>query len=164
MILINLGLFGITFMVPLLSGKFFFISLVCFFAGTIGGALSLQQRVQKIPNSELDTIANSWITLLFVPIFSGVFALILYVIFLANIVDGNLFPKFEIPHEPTKGIDSRYFINLFSNTYPASLQDIARLIFWCFIAGFSERFVPNIIGKASNSGEEEPKHEKMENE
>ena len=160
LILINLLLFGITFMIPLLSGRFFFISLVCFFAGAIGGALSLQQRVHKISGGELNILANSWATLLFVPIFSGVFALILYVVFLANIVDGNLFPKFEIPHETTKGIDSRYFINLFSNTYPASLQDIARLIFWCFIAGFSERFVPNIIGKASKTGEEENSTEK----
>jgi hypothetical protein len=28
--------------------------------------------------------------------------------------------------------------------------DFAKLLFWCFVAGFSERFVPQIINKTLN--------------
>jgi hypothetical protein len=48
--------------------------------------------------------------------------------------------------------------NFFLNTYPSSGQDLAKLIFWCFLAGFSERLVPQIItniGVKATGGKEE---------
>jgi hypothetical protein len=35
--------------------------------------------------------------------------------------------------------------NLFISTYPTTGVDVAKLIFWSFVAGFSERLVPQII-------------------
>jgi hypothetical protein len=40
----------------------------------------------------------------------------------------------------------------FRDTYPASGSDLAKLLFWCFVAGFSERLIPQILGKAEGGG------------
>ena len=77
------------------------------------------------------------------------FALVLYVGFLSKIVDGPLFPQFTIRPfaEPSTTEDVVIFL---SQTYPKSGPDLAKLLFWCFVAGFSERFVPQIIGGAES--------------
>jgi hypothetical protein len=33
--------------------------------------------------------------------------------------------------------------------YPASGKEVAKLLFWSFVAGFSERLVPQVIGGAA---------------
>jgi hypothetical protein len=38
--------------------------------------------------------------------------------------------------------------NFFSLTYPATGADVAKFLFWSFVAGFSERFVPQILDQA----------------
>ena len=43
-----------------------------------------------------------------------------------------------------KLIDFNNFLKL---TFPKSGPNVAKLIFWSFVAGFSERFVPQIIKK-----------------
>ena len=40
--------------------------------------------------------------------------------------------------------------NLFTSTYPSTGVDFAKLVFWSFVAGFSERLVPQIISKTEN--------------
>ena len=72
----------------------------------------------------------------------------LYIGFLSNIVEGPLFPKFAAPSfsQPIPSTDDiRAF---FSKAYPATGADLAKLLFWSFIAGFSERFVPQIIERS----------------
>ncbi len=39
----------------------------------------------------------------------------------------------------------------FSQAYPASGPDLTKLLFWCVVAGFSERFVPQILGKTGGA-------------
>jgi hypothetical protein len=39
----------------------------------------------------------------------------------------------------------------FTATYPVAGVDFAKLIFWSFLAGFSERLVPQIISKTSTT-------------
>jgi hypothetical protein len=63
-----------------------------------------------------------------------------------------MFPRFTVPEfaVPPSSQDMK---NLFTSTYPTAGADFAKLIFWSFIAGFSERFVPQIISKASSDQE-----------
>jgi hypothetical protein len=58
-------------------------------------------------------------------------------------------PEFAVPPS------SQDMKNLFTSTYPAAGVDFAKLIFWSFIAGFSERFVPQIISKTTSENEKE---------
>ena len=136
------ALFGLT----LVFGQRFPVSWACFGCGLIGGFISIQQRLKKFGDEELDLLSRSWFQIVLIPIYGGIFALILYVGFLAEVVTGEMFPKFAIAafHSPPTTADVRQFFN---ETYPASGQDLAKLLFWCVVAGFSERFIPQIISQ-----------------
>jgi hypothetical protein len=61
-----------------------------------------------------------------------------------------MFPEYI--HTP---IDRQNLVTSFTawltQTFPASGTDIAKLLFWSFVAGFSERFVPQIIRKTAEN-------------
>jgi hypothetical protein len=129
------------------------VSWLAFECGIIGGFVSIQQRLRKIKTDELVLLSQSWATILVIPIYGGIFALVLYVLFLSGLVEGHLFPKFYIPEfsiPPT----TENVVAFLSETNPSQGSDMAKLIFWTFIAGFSERFVPQIIQQVSTSTQE----------
>lgn len=71
---------------------------------------------------------------------SIIFAILLTLIFTAEILTGDLFPKFQATDDTfTSMIDYAKKVN------PSTNKDLAKLLVWCFVAGFSEKFVPNII-------------------
>ncbi len=143
------AMFGVTLF---LHGRFP-VSWACFGCGLIGGFISIQQRLKKFGDEELELLARSWYQIVLIPIYGGIFALILYVALLSQIVTGDMFPKFYIPafSNPPTTADIQAF---FAQTFPASGQDLAKLLFWCVVAGFSERFIPQIIGR--NAGDLSP--------
>lgn len=122
-----------------------------FVCGIIGGFVSIQQRLNKIDDEELELLAQSWFQILLVPIFGGVFALVLYCIFLSGLVYGNLFPRFNFPPMPAAGPDNQFMQDLLTKTYPSSGEDFAKFLFWSFVAGFSERLVPQIINQVAGA-------------
>jgi len=131
------------------------VSRACFGCGLLGGFVSIQQRLKKFGDAELEVLAQSWFHIVLIPIYGGVFALVLYVGFLSQIVTGALFPQFAIPefHHPPTTADIQAF---FSQTYPATGADMAKLLFWSLVAGFSERFIPQIISRLpADSGEKD---------
>ena len=131
------------------------ISWMTFVCGLLGGFVSIQQRLPKIGDSELDVLSRSWFQILLVPIYGGVFALVLYVLFLSGLIQGHLFPEFYIPQLPENTPPDGAFIKDFLwKTYPNSGEDFAKLIFWSFAAGFSERFVPQIISNVTSKQSE----------
>ena len=81
------------------------------------------------------------------------FAVVLYLCFLSKIVEGPLFPHFAGPPftEPVPTTDD--VRNFLAQTYPSSGGDLAKLLFWSFVSGFSGRFVPQIIGRAETKDE-----------
>ncbi|HEY1405899.1 MAG TPA: hypothetical protein VF857_04760 [Spirochaetota bacterium] len=130
------------------------IAFTCFFCGFIGGFVSIQQRIRKVAQHELDLLSSSWIQLILVPLFGGIFALILYILFLSKIVSGSLFPAFVIPPGTGSASIASSFIDFFSNTYPENPHEYGKLFFWCWVAGFSERFVPQLIQDVVSDEEE----------
>lgn len=143
-LLITVILFGFVFY----KSDRLLVSWLVFQCGIIGGFVSIQQRLNKIDKGELKLLADSWASILLIPIYGGIFALLLYVIFLAQLIEGGLFPEFYIPKfsEPITNSDIQKFIK---ESYPASGPDFAKLIFWSFVSGFSERFVPQIISSVT---------------
>ena len=71
--------------------------------------------------------------------------MILYGIFAAGMLSGTLFPNIVnccrtmLKSGP---LPLRHFFNF---TGPATASDQARLLVWAVVAGFSERFVPDIL-------------------
>lgn len=141
-LLFVVAIFGLT----LIWGQRFNVSWVCFGCGLIGGFVSIQQRLKKISDAELSLLASSWFQIALIPVYGGIFALVAYVGFLSEIISGRLFPAFYIPafHNPPVRAD---IISFLADTSPASGADVAKLLFWCFVAGFSERFVRQIINR-----------------
>jgi hypothetical protein len=136
-------LFFFTFFISHETGRTF-LTLIVFGTGLVGGFVSIQQRIHKVSDIELKHLSESWASVLLIPIYGGIFALVIHVIFLSGIVSGDLFPSYSVP-----GFDSpatlENFHKFFLITLPKSGQDTAKMLFWAFCAGFSERLVPQII-------------------
>jgi hypothetical protein len=119
------------------KGETYLVFLV-FLAGLTGGFVSIQQRLPSIRNDELKMLSESWQSTLLIPINGGIFAIILMLMFLSGLVEGEMFPKLN---------------DWFNETAPVDGASVAKLLFWSFVAGFSERFVPQIISKTSSQVE-----------
>ena len=124
-----------------------FVVLVVFLCGLLGGFVSIQQRLPKIETNELKLLSQSWVSITLIPINGGIFALVLMLMFASSILQGELFPEYK--EVTVKDITDVY--SWVKDGYPVSGADIAKLFFWSFVAGFSERFVPQVIMKTTNS-------------
>jgi hypothetical protein len=157
-ILTTVGLLGVViiFGLTLILGKRFMLSWACFGCGLVGGFVSIQQRIKNFGDEELELLSSSWYQILLVPVYGGIFSLVLYLGFLSKIVEGPLFPHFVGPvfsPIPT----TQEVAAFFSQTYPASGADLTKLLFWSFVAGFSERFVPQILDKVQTKDDSKSK-------
>ena len=120
-----------------------------FLTGLIGGFVSMQQRLPSIHLNELIELSKSWLSILLIPINGGIFSIVLLLIFLSGIIEGSMFPKFtQLSIDRSDLVGS--FTSWLRTTFPTEGTDIAKLLFWSFVAGFSERFVPQIIRKATH--------------
>jgi hypothetical protein len=146
----SLVIFSALFAVSFFFSDRFMVTWAVFLCGIIGGFVSIQQRIKTVTDDELSLLTKSWFQILLVPVFGGVFSLVLYSLFLSGIISGNLFPAFYIPEPSNKIPDATFIIDFFTKTYPATGQDFSKLLFWSFVAGFSERFVPQIITSVSD--------------
>lgn len=107
----------------------------------MGGLISSQRRVQSIPNfgESLTDMTNLHFfrSSLTVSAMSGaIFAAILCMLFASGLLKGSLFPAVDISvHAP------------FERNVHMTSEDLGRLLIWCFIAGFAERFVPDTLDR-----------------
>ena len=83
---------------------------------------------------------------------SIVFAFLVYLMAIGGLIGGDLFPKFS-PVTLSEG--ETWNMQLFvTKVNPADFKDIAKILVWSFVAGYSEKFVPNLIGKMLKSHEQ----------
>ena len=151
---ITLGIIGVIFGLTLYLSEKFYVSWLALMCGILGGFVSIQQRLPNITEKELILLTNSWFQILLIPIYGGVFALVLYVLFLSELISGNMFPSFHFPEVPEGGVNSEYYMSFFRNTFPTDGNELAKLMVWSFIAGFSERYVPQIITSFATKGKD----------
>ncbi len=118
--------------------------LVC---GVIGGFVSLQRRLKDLTLQDLELLANSKVYLMLAPMVGGVLAMVLYLIFLAGLLRGDMFPEFvSTATDKTSG-----FPTIFEQYGKHGFRDYAKLLVWAFIAGYSEKFVTNVLGRFEGS-------------
>ena len=84
------------------------VSWFCFECGIIGGFVSIQQRLKEVGDEELEYLGQSWTAILMIPVFGGVFSLVLYLLFLSGIVESALFPDFAIPDALIRRLSDTY--------------------------------------------------------
>lgn len=138
---------------------FFGISLISaplmtFGVGCIGGFVGLQRRLKQMTDDDLSLLANSWVYICLSPLVGGILAELTYVLFISELLAGNLFPQFC---PDTDAITFEGLAVIFK-IHGKAAADYAKLIFWCFLAGFSERFVTDIISRfeSQSSDNEKP--------
>ena len=124
-------------------------------AGGVGGFVSAQRRVQSVSNrgeSTLDLIELSTLTgTLLAPITGAVFAAVLFMMFTGTLLSGGLFPTIATPKDSVA--DGMILEAFTKGTGPATGGDWAKLLVWCFISGFAERFVPDALDRLVSRSE-----------
>jgi hypothetical protein len=147
-----LCLIGLSFLMYCLkfgtTGGRTYLIIYVFIAGLIGGFVSIQQRLPKTDIIELRELSQSWSSLLLIPINGGIFAIVLHILFISGIMEGALFPEYHQVAIDQNNL-TQSFADFMTYTFPKDGPNIAKLIFWSFVAGFSERFVPQIIRKTA---------------
>lgn len=131
---------SIAFLIP---ESRYIVPLIVIVSGMIGGFVGLQRRLKELTITDLTLISNSWIYTSLSPLVGGILALILHILFLSGLISGDLFPHF-LPDEKAETVTS--FISIFQQ-HGNEPKDYAKLIFWCFLAVFSERFVTDVINR-----------------
>jgi hypothetical protein len=125
----------------------------------MGGLLSLQQRYQSTarrgdPIETVSQLAHNW-PQVFLPAINGaVFALVLYMLMLGGLLSGDIFPRFMKPDDNQNGL---VLLEFLKQGKPAAPSDYAKLIVWCFVAGFAERLVPDTLSRLISRAEVEKK-------
>lgn len=72
-------------------------------------------------------------------------ALVVYIFLRSGIAEGALFPKFDEISIELVDVVARNSVAM-SVAMPS--KALALLMFWCFLAGYSEKLVPSILGSA----------------
>ena len=131
-------------------GAYSDIMLLVFCAGSVGAVINNYYRLAKL--SEVDKVAIEALdgTVFTMQIYvsvliSGVLGLVMYGLFLSGLLQGDLFPKFKNTAQDIENI-----FTLLHVVIPSQNIDTAKAIVWAFIAGFSERLVPNVLDRLIN--------------
>lgn len=127
------------------TGSFFYGILM----GAIGASVSLMRRINAGDKVLVEKLTNDKVFSILRPILYGtLMAGVIYLMFMSGILSGdnggglfttNLFPNFTKPDENLP------LVKQFVNMIPVGMKNSGKLLVWCFIAGYSERFVAGFL-------------------
>ncbi len=129
--------------------------LAAFTAGVIGGFVGLQRRLKKMPDDDLALLAQSWVYVCLSPLAGGILAVVTYILFVSHLLAGDLFPNFVPDVAASSGKSANGLAAIFA--IHGNAADYGKMLFWSFIAGFSERFATDIISRFESSAAPETK-------
>ncbi len=124
-----------------------------FFTGVLGGVIGLQNRLMDLTDGDLLLLTKSLMYLLLAPLVGGFMAVLLYILFISGLVSGDLFPSFsaDSQSDASQSTSAESGIGSIFQIHATSFAEYGKLIFWSFVAGFSERFVTRIISRFESS-------------
>ncbi len=88
------------------------VVVVVIFAGVIGGCVSMLQRIQSAPGEgdalyNLAALSHGWKGISLSPLYGGIFATLLFILFSAGILKGTIFPVITTTFKPLPTAESR---------------------------------------------------------
>lgn len=115
-------------------------------AGALGGTANTVRRVQQLAREPVTVLAEVPRSLAVAQIYlssviGGGFGVLLYLVFLGGMLQGEFFPAFDCGGEPFTTYGE------FSLCSPTTNADTALALVWAFLAGFAERFVPSMLDR-----------------
>jgi len=87
------------------------------------------------------------------PFLGAIFAVALHLLFMSGVLSGGIFPTLAI-HPKDVEVEFKSF---FFGTVLATDANFAKLLVWCFIGGFAERLVPDILDRLANEADKSKK-------
>ncbi len=121
------------------------LTMAIFIAGAGGGVISTYFRLKNVAPTKVE--ANAILQIYITPIIAGLLGWICYAFFITEMIRGPLFPEFVNKEEAYDGLKSVFQI------HPQHTLDAAKALLWAFIAGFSEKLIPNILDKLAQQAE-----------
>jgi hypothetical protein len=122
--------------------------------GSAGAFLSIKQRVEALPYGN-DSYRNiillnaSMVGLIFGLVRGAAFAILLNILMISGLVDGELFPKYDfIELKEKTGLSHTFGFLVNLNQLPT--DEISKILIWSLLAGFSERLVPDALKRLSD--------------
>lgn len=116
------------------------LGVLVFLIGNIGGYVSVHRSLGTLSDTEVIELSSSWWPIIVPSFVGGVLALALYLLFLSNIVAGDLFPSFVAMDK-----NAEVSLEMMYQHRGVELSDYAKLLFWSFVAGFNQKYVVDII-------------------
>lgn len=135
------------------------ILTVVMLAGILGSFVSALNRIYSFrdifPHQKYKDIlreANLYLVIYSIipPMVGAIASVVLYLVFAGELINGSMFPSFGC--SKVSG-DCNNFKDFVRHWSPEKSVDFAKAIVWGFLAGFSERLVPDILNKITNSAE-----------
>jgi len=117
------------------------------FTGLIGAGFSVLSRLYGLTWSprvagqieDVQALKKGLVINCIISLSEGLIAsAVLYLLFTSHLIGGKLFPEFGDPDSSQQFIFFRFL-----SSQPKEATDVAKLLAWAFVAGFSERFIPD---------------------
>lgn len=136
-------------------GSFFFAIIL----GSLGASVSILRRALDKKPMLIDQANDLRVLKTLIPILYGtVLSGVAYLLFLSGILSGdngngllttNLFPNF-VASDASQCSGEMSLLDEFRCLDPDGIQNAAKLLVWCFLAGYSEGFVIGILKRLEN--------------
>jgi hypothetical protein len=114
-----------------------------FIFGNMGSYIGIHKNLVSLKDDEIMEMSTSWINIIVPSFVGGILAIILYLVFLSNILHGDLFPTL-VPEQTKDTPQSIGFMIIFKQ-HGEGIKDYAKLLIWAFIAGYNQKYVVDII-------------------
>lgn len=124
--------------------------LLVMLAGMLGAYFSALTRLYRVDEAGAALITptvkalGGWYMAMYSavpPIVGAIAAVVLYLLFVSELVQSDLFPSIEC----IAGKSCKSISELMKNYWPVEPSDYGKALVWSFVAGFSERFVPDLL-------------------
>lgn len=140
------------------------ILLLVLMTGALGAFVSALQRshsfegIAPVLLGEYKKAQTNWFLYIYAiipPLIGAIAAVVMYIFFQSEILSSPAFPEFICKTAPSDAPENCDKLSDFFEFGPRGMTDYAKVLLWAFIAGFSERLVPDIIGKLARQVKDE---------